>query len=175
MARPTLTHRGGGRHALWWLFLGAGIAMSCRLPTAQPLPGEPLRLSQLATSGDAARRASMRLVLSGLDADGAGRPGEASSLYQRSLQVDATNPYAWLALARQEVFEGDPERGLVHLEKAEALLASNPDAAAHLAGIRGAGMRALGQASLAEPYLREARERAPDLWADGKLDALELR
>ena len=172
MARSTLIARS---RSLASLLLAAGVVLSCQLPSAQPLPGEPLQLSQVAGSGDAVRRASMRLVLSGLDADAAGRSAEASSLYQRSIQVDATNPYAWLALARQEVFEGDPDRGLAHLDKAEALLASDPSAAAHLAGIRGAGLLAVGQASLAEPFLREARERAPALWADGKLDALELR
>ena len=172
MARTTLIAR---RRSLARLLVAVSVAVSCQLPSAQPLPGEPLRLSQVSGNGDAARRASMRLVLSGLDADAAGRPAEASSLYQRSIQVDATNPYAWLALARQEVFEGEPDRGLAHLDKAEALLSSDPTAAAHLAGIRGAGMLAVGQASLAEPFLREARERAPALWADGKLDALELR
>ena len=67
----------------------------------------------------------MRLVLAGLDADEAGRSAEASSLYERALQVDPTNPYAWLALARQEVFEGDPDRGLADLDKAESLLTSD--------------------------------------------------
>jgi tetratricopeptide (TPR) repeat protein len=157
-------------------FLVALFAAGCQqLPSpAAPPPAEPLRLSRLG-GGDAARRASLRLVLSGLDADSAGRSAEASSLYERSLQVDPTNPYAWLALARQEVFEGDPDRGLAHLDKAEALLGSDAGAAAHLAGIRGAGMRAVGQRALAEPFLREASERAPLLWADGKLDAAELR
>jgi hypothetical protein len=117
----------------------------------------------------------MRIVLSALDADSAGRSAEASSLYERSLQVDPTNPYAWLAMARQEVFEGDPDRGLTHLDKAEALLGSDEGAAAHLAGIRGAGLRAVGQGALGEPFLREASERAPGLWADGTLDAAELR
>jgi len=166
MARPALSLIG-----LLWVLL---FAASCQLPALQ-LPGEPLRLSQVAGSGDAARRASLRLVLSGLEADGAGRSEQASSLYQRSLQVDPTNPYAWLALARQEVFEGDPDRGLAHLDKAEALLGSDEGAAAHVAGIRGAGLRAVGQRGLAEPFLREASERAPAQWADGKLDALELR
>lgn len=153
----------------------AALAAGCQTAPARPLPGEPVHLSRVAGAGDPARRASMRLVLSGLDADTAGRSAEASSLYERALQVDATNPYAWLALARQEVFEGDPDRGLAHLDKAEALLAGEPDAAAHLAGIRGAGLRAVGQPALGEPFLREAREGAPALWADGKLDARELR
>jgi tetratricopeptide (TPR) repeat protein len=129
----------------------------------------------VAGAGDAARRASMRLVLSGLESDEAARSAEASSLYERALQVDPTNPYAWLALARQEVFEGDPDRGLANLDKAESLLAPDGAAAAHVAGIRAAGLRAVGQPELAVPFLREARERAPEVWADGKLDAAELR
>jgi tetratricopeptide (TPR) repeat protein len=151
------------------------LAQGCRTLGGAPLPGEPLHLSQQAAAGDPARRASMRLVLSALDADEAGRTAEASSHYERALQVDPTNPYAWLALARQEVFEGDPERGLASLDKAAALLARDEAAAAHLAGIRAAGLRAVGQDALAEPFLREARERAPVEWADGKLDAAELR
>ncbi len=172
MARTTLTGRQRPFVALFFL---AFAAVSCRGPALRPPSGEPVRLSRLAGSGDAARRASQRIVLSGLDADQRGRSAEASSLYERSLQVDPTNPYAWLALARQEVFEGDPDRGLAHLDKAEALLAADDTAAAHLAGIRGAGLRAVGQPGMAEPFLREARERAPALWADGKLDAAELR
>jgi tetratricopeptide (TPR) repeat protein len=147
----------------------------CQVPRAATLPGEPLHLSRVASEGDPARRASMRLVLSGIDADEAGRSAEASSLYERALQVDPTNPYAWLALARQEVFEGDPDRGLANLDKAETLLVSDETADAHVAGIRAAGLRAVGQGALAEPFMREARERAPSAWADGKLDAAELR
>ena len=171
MARSTLITR-----CRWLLALAVAMSVtSCQLPPARPIPGETLHVSQLVGAGDAARRASLRLVLSGLDADSAGRSAEASSLYQRALQVDATNPYAWLALARQEVFEGDPERGLAHLDKAEALLESDAVAATDLAGIRGAGLRAIGQPELAAPFLSEARERAPEIWADDKLDASELR
>ena len=172
MARATLRRR--IRSFSPWIFAALFVA-SCQLPTAPPLPGEPLRLSRVAGDGDAARRASMRIVLSALDADSAGRSAEASSLYERSLQVDPTTPSAWRAMARQEVFEGDPDRGLTHLDKAEALLGSDEGAAAHLAGIRGAGLRAVGQGALGEPFLREASERAPGLWADGTLDAAELR
>ena len=172
MARQALSGRARALAAL--LFAALALA-SCQSPAPRPLPGDPVRLSRIAGAGDAARRASMRIVLAGLDADSAGRSAEASSLYERSLQVDPTNPYAWLALARQEVFEGDPDRGLSHLDKAEALFGSDETAAAHLAGIRGAGLRAVGQAAFAEPFLREASERAPALWADGVLDAAELR
>jgi tetratricopeptide (TPR) repeat protein len=150
-------------------------ATGCRIVPGAGFPGEPLQLTQVASVGDPARRASMRLVIAGLDADERGRGAEASSSYQRALQVDPNNPYAWLALARQEVFEGDPDRGLAHLDKAQALLGTDERAAAHLAGIRGAGLVAIGERPLGEPFLREARERAPRAWSDGMLDAAELR
>ena len=151
------------------------VLAGCQVPTGTPFPREPLHLSQLAGSGDPARRASMRLVIAGLDADQRGRGAEASSSYQRALQVDPNNPWAWLALARQEVFDGDPDRGLAHLDKAQALIGSDERASAHLAGIRGAGLVAIGKRPLGEPFLREARELAPGAWSDGKLDAAELR
>ena len=117
----------------------------------------------------------MRLVMGGLDSDAAGRGAEALARYQRALQVDPNNPYAWLALARQEVFEGDPERGLSHLDKARALLGRDESAAAHLAGLRGAALVATGRAAVGAPFLQEARDLAPAVWGDGKLDAQELR
>lgn len=163
------------RRALAAALLVALVVAGCQIPGGSLFPGEPLHLSEVSTSGDPARRASMRLVIAGLDADTRGRAAEASSSYQRALQVDPNNPYAWLALARQEVFDGDPVRGLSHLDKAEALLGSDERAAAHLAGIRGAGLVAVGKRPLGEPFLREARERAPDVWSDGQLDASELR
>jgi tetratricopeptide (TPR) repeat protein len=172
VARPALNARGA---ALALALLLAALVAGCQLTPGAGFPREPLHLSQLAGAGDPARRASMRLVLAGLDADTRGRGAEAASSYQRALQVDPNNPYAWLALARHEVFEGDPDRGLSHLDKAQALLGTDESAAAHLAGIRGAGLVAIGKRPLGEPFLREARELAPDAWADGKLDASELR
>ena len=155
----------------------AALARRARLsgPRRPQLPRGAAAALALAAEGDAARRASMRLVMLGLDADTRGRSAEASSQYERALQVDPNNPYAWLALARQEVFEGDPERGLADLDKAQALLGADERAAAHVAGIRGAGLDAVGQRSQGAPFLREARERAPGPWGDGMLDARELR
>jgi len=117
----------------------------------------------------------MRLVLGGLESDSAGRDDEAIARYQRALQVDSTNPYAWLALARQEVFEGDPERALGYLDRANALLGSDERATAHVVGLRGAALVALGRPQVGEPFLEEARQLAPSIWGDGKLDADELR
>lgn len=136
-----------------------------------------MRLSELDTSDDPVRRASLRLCVGGLDADAQGRRVAALGQYERAIQIDPTNPYAYFALARHEVDGGDPERALQYLDQARMLLTSegalSPGAEANLAGLRGTARIALGQDGGAE--LREARRLVPEVWDDGRLDAEELR
>jgi tetratricopeptide (TPR) repeat protein len=138
---------------------------------------QPLRLSQVAGQGDAARVASMRFVQSGLRADDSGQTRQALGDFERALQIDPGNPVAYLALSRHEVFAGDPQRGLDVLDKAQSLLETDPEgpaAAPHLDGLRGAALRELGRRNEAQPLLSSARELAPGVWGDGVLDAYEL-
>lgn len=162
--------------------LGLALLLACLLVACQvPMrrtPPEPLRISRVVPEGDAARRASARLVVRGLDDEIAGHPDEGEASYERALQVDPTNPAAYLALARHEIEGGDPNRGLAMLDKAEALYGDDADAdgvRAHLTGLRGEGLRAVGSPELAAPFLEEARKLAPTVWGDGHLDAKELR
>jgi hypothetical protein len=140
---------------------------------------EPLRLHEIAGEGDAARRASQRLVLQGLasDAKGDARLGRRS--YERALQVDANNPFAYLALARQAVESGDSASALEYLEQAELLLGAedlrSPRVEPHLAGLRGAALLARGDRRGGEELLARASELAPTVWDDGQLSAEELR
>ena len=121
----------------------------------------------------------MRLVLEGLDADAAGSEGEATSLYGRALQVDPSNPFAYLALARQRAEGEDPARALPYLEKARALLAAQkaetPSVEAHLCGLRALALDAAGRGEEAQEEMARAKALAPDAWSDGRLDAAELR
>ena len=141
--------------------------------------GDTFRLSDHASEGDPAFRASMRIVLDGLDADLAGDPDLALVRYERSLQVDPTNPYAYLALARHRVEGEDPESALPFLDKSKALLraegALSPGVEAHLDGLRGAALLASRRRTEALPLLERARALAPEAWSDGQLDADELR
>ena len=162
------------------LLLALGLA-ACRTPGRPILWGRvpPLRISELQAEGDAARRASTRLVLQGLDADVAGSGATAAGHYHRALQVDPTNPYAYLALARHHA-EGDtPERGLSFLERTRSLLeaedALSPRVRAHLVGLRGVALDASGRMHDAVPLLVEASELAPRVWGDGHLSPAELR
>lgn|GEM_PF-1375297 len=146
-------------------------------PPAQGAP--PLHLSGLTLDGDPARRASMRFVLEGLDADDAGSADEAANLYERALQVDPSNPYAYLALARQRAEGPEPAHALPYLEKARALFAAQkaetPSVQAHLCGLRALALEAAGRGEEAKEEMARAKALAPDAWRDGRLDAAELR
>ena len=121
----------------------------------------------------------MRLVLGGVDEDQALRPAQALALYERALQVDPNNPFAYLALARHHVDGADPQRALAFLDKADALLAQSdrrsPGLEANLVGIRGSALYASGRVDSALPLLERARRLSPTVWDDARLDAWELR
>lgn len=138
------------------------------------LPQPTLRISAAASEGDARRRASTQLVLDGLASEMRGNAAEATVRYGDALRVDANNPLAALAFARYEIFAGDVDRGLAHLDRYLALAGLRADGA-HVAGLRGAALARLGQRALAAPYLQEARALAPTVWGDARLDARELR
>ena len=162
------------RVAACWLVLQL---LGCTLPLAPPRESS-LHLSDAALVGDATRRASMRLLLQGLDADSAGRANAAQSSYERAIQIDATNPYAYLALARHEVEAEQWDRALEALDQADQLFAQEDDAQgaeAHLAGLRGAAALGKGYGAEAEPLLDRASQLSPSTWADGQLSAEELR
>lgn len=141
------------------------------------LRAEPFHLADHLDRGSPSFRASMHLVAEGLRAEAEGRPGEAVERYDRALQVEPSNPYAFLAIARYLAEHGRPDTALGHLEQAEALLASRgapPGLRAHLRGLRGFVLRELGDRERGAELLEEARREAPEAWADGFLEAGEL-
>jgi tetratricopeptide (TPR) repeat protein len=145
-----------------------------------PLPrARAPRVSETVSSGDDQFRASQRLVMEGLDADERGDTARARSRYERALQVDPSNPWVYLALARQYVEAGDPGPALAHLDRAEALLdvqgSASPGARVHCDGLRGAALALEGNEAEARPLLESAARRAPGVWGDGRLSASELR
>ena len=122
------------------------------------------------------RRAARR---NGLWPRGRADPARAHSRYERALQIDASNPWVYLALARHYVDRGEPGRALAHLDRAEALLDArdppSPGARAHCDGLRGAALALEGNETEASPLLESAAQAAPDIWGDGVLTAAELR
>ena len=159
------------------LLVLATCAVGC---TGRGLPSRAyppsFRLSQVSGEGDAQRRASLRLTLQGLGSDASGDASAAVLLYERAVQLDATNPWAYLAYARHLAAGADPDLALSLLEKAESLLADpSPTLDAHLVGLRGEALAALGQPDRADPLLDRARDLDPFVWDDGHLSAEELR
>jgi tetratricopeptide (TPR) repeat protein len=157
-----------------WIALVGG----CAAPTRAPY-GTALRISEIDHLGDPRRQASMRLVVEGLDAEIASAPERAISRYQRAIQIDPGNPFAYLALARYYAGIDDPERTLEHLDRAESLLDPDGDlyrsAEPHLRGLRGGALAEAGRPVEGGVLLEEARRLAPSVWGDGRLDASELR
>jgi len=155
---------------LAWL-LASGCAGISRTPTP--------RVTELASAGDDVYRASQRLVIEGLDADARGETARARSRFERALQIDASNPWAYLALARHHVDAGDGAAALSHLDRAEALLESQGEpsrgATLHCDGLRGAALALTGRVGEARVLLDEVAREAPDVWGDGRLSAAELR
>jgi len=163
-----------GAFALCAAWLAWGCAIT---PTQAPQPAMHIR--DVAREGDETRRASQQLVLEGLRADSAHEFERARSLYQRALQVDSGNPYAYLALARQSAEEDEPELVLQYVDRAEDLLSADadpsPGAEVHLEGLRGLALAQTGETIRARELLERAAQSAPDVWGDGRLDADELR
>jgi tetratricopeptide (TPR) repeat protein len=133
----------------------------------------------MVADGDDLYRASQKLVIEGLDADIAGATDRARSRYERALQIDASNPWAYLALARHYIDEGEPGPALSYLDRAQALLESTeqdtPGALVHCDGLRGAALLLRGRHAEARVLLEDAARAAPDVWGDGRLSASELR
>ncbi len=128
---------------------------------------------------DPARRASIRLVVEGLEADQQGALRRAQGSYERAIQVDPTNPYAYLALARHHLDGGDPFEASNFIDQAAALFEAeglrSPGVNAHLIGLRGWAFEARGRGPEAVLYTERAAALAPAVWGDGYLAPGELR
>ncbi len=172
-----------GADASWgptvWVGLALLAALQWACVTGGPPGGpvEPVRASEMLEDADPARRASMRLVLQGLDADANFDRNQARGSYERAIQVDPTNPMAYLALARHELDDEEGRRALQLLEQSAALFEAEglriDPVGVHLVGLRGLAYEALGEDGSAE--LEQAATLAPEVWGDGYLAPEELR
>ena len=156
------------------------LLSACAAPGGRgPRPIEPVHVAEARDAGDAQRRASTRLVLEALDAEIRERPEQAIGLLQSALQVDPTNPWAYLVLARSRAEGAQPATAIPALDQAQSRLLAegelDPRAEVHLVGIRGLALARSGQPERGRALLADAALRAPGVWGDGRLDARELR
>ncbi len=157
----------------------ASVAVGgCGGPIRALLAG-PLRISEITQAGDPRRQASTRLVVEGLDAEIASSRERAIGRYERAIQIDPGNPFAYLALARYYADAADPQRALEHLDRAQSFLDFEDPlfrrTEPHLRGLRGWSLAETERSADAERLLADARRLAPAVWADGRLEASELR
>ncbi|MCS5638688.1 MAG: hypothetical protein NZ990_19440 [Myxococcota bacterium] len=163
------------------LALGAGILvyLGCATRGFSPEGSRAARVTDALGTGDAARRASVRLVVEGLEADHEGSLRRAQGSYERAIQVDPTNPYAYLALARHHLDGGDPLEAGNFIDQSAALFEaeglSSPGVNAHLIGLRGWAFEVQGRGAEAGLYSERAASLAPEVWGDGYLAPGELR
>lgn len=163
-----------------WIALVALAALAgCVQPGVRIEPTPSLRLHEVADAGDGLRRASTDLALQALAAEVQGDAARARGLYARALQMDASNPYTYLALARYHADHGDAARTLEQLARAGELLRAemldSPRVEVHLIGLRGVALALEGRAAEADRLLARASQVAPSVWGDGHLSAGELR
>jgi tetratricopeptide (TPR) repeat protein len=144
-----------------------------------PAPEPPLTASAALGRYDARRDGSLRLVIEGLAADSAGDPSRALASYQRAVRLDATNPLAFLALARHHVATGNPEEASAFLDQARALFESEGELGSSVdvwdVGLRAWIDRAQGREDEADSRFDAARALSPEIWRDELLSAEELR
>lgn len=143
------------------------------------LEADPLTVSRAIGQGDAVRDASLRLVLEGLGEDEGGRPSRAAAKFQRAIQVDSTNAFAYLALARHHLEYGNVAQASAFLEQARSLFESEgrlgPEVDVWGVGLRAWIDRGNGRDALADSRFETARQLSPRIWADEILSARELR
>lgn len=162
--------------------LALGVGSGCsglNLYDGRPAEEQPLTASGALGQTDSRRDASLRLVIAGLDDDAMGRPDRALASYQRAVRVDATNPFAYLALARHHLEAGASEEAGAFLDQARALFESEQRLGPAV-DVWGIGLRAWidredGRDQLADERFELARDLSPEIWADERLSADELR
>ncbi len=146
--------------------------------SSEPLV-RPLTVSDALGQVDSTRDASLRLVITGLDEDSAGRPDRALASYQRAVRVDSTNPFAYLALARYHLEGGEFDEASAFLDQARALFANSQGLGGDVdvwgIGLRAGIDRARGRDDRADQRFEAARTLSPEIWADERLSPAELR
>lgn len=128
-------------------------------PLAPPLPDDSSLLAKITSGTTPQRAASLRLTEEGRQLLDAGETAKALSRLERTIVIDATNPYGYFYLAKAQHRLGRYKESLNFLDVAESRLgASEPFWLAEINALRGENYRSLGQLQRAEAsYLNALR------------------
>ena len=124
-------------------------------PSSQPTPPPPLPddsslLAKITPGVSPQRAASLRLTEEGRKLLDSGEPAKALTPLERTIDIDATNPYGYFYLAKAQHRLGRYQQSLNFLDVAESRLGGEPFWLAEVHALRGENFRGLGQLHRAE-------------------------
>jgi hypothetical protein len=136
-----------------------------------PLPDDSSLLAKITPGVTPQRAASLRLTDEGSKLLDAGDPAKALNRLERTIVVDATNPYGYFYLAKAQFRLGRYADSLNFLAVAESRLSGEPFWLSEVHALRGENYRAQGQMQRAEAsYMQALRLNSGNRTA---MDALE--
>jgi tetratricopeptide (TPR) repeat protein len=121
-----------------------------------PLADDSSLLAKITPGVTPQRAASLRLTDEGSRLLDAGEPSKALSRLEKTIVVDATNPYGYFYLAKAQYRLGRYSESLNFLAVAESRLSAEPFWLSEVHALRGENYRALGQLQRAEASYTQA-------------------
>jgi tetratricopeptide repeat protein len=156
---------------------GAIEAPAPEAPAALPPPlaDDSSLLAKITPGVTPQRAASLRLTDEGSKLLDAGEPAKALARLERTIAIDATNPYGYFYLAKAQYRLGHYQESLNFLGVAESRLGGEPFWLAEVHALRGENYRALGQLQRAEAsYVQALRINSGNRTATDGLNRLQV-
>jgi len=125
-------------------------------PLAPPLPDDSSLLAKITPVTPPQRAASLRLTEEGRRLLEAGDASKALSRLEKTIVIDATNPYGYFYLAKAQYRLGRYKESLNFLDVAETRMSNEPFWLAEVHALRGENFRALGMGQKAEASYAQA-------------------
>lgn len=121
-----------------------------------PLTDDSSLLAKITPGVTAQRAASLRLTDEGRRLLDAGEPSKALARLEKTIVIDATNPYGYFYLAKAQYQLGRYPDSLNFLAVAESRLSAEPFWLSEVHALRGENYRALGELQRAEASYAQA-------------------
>lgn len=154
---------------------GVGESRATPEASSPPLADDSALLAKITPGITAQRAASLRLTDEGSKLLDAGDPVKALSRLERTIVIDATNPYGYFYLAKAQYRLGRYTESLNFLGVAESRLSGEPFWLSEVHALRGENYRAQGQLQRAEAsYAQALRINSGNRTAADGLNRLQI-